>query len=126
MPIVGIIADPGLEGVLSRHYATFACFVSETIRKEFQLRWSNVVLMSFSLESFGRKLMRSSQHCQPENRPRWWLKGESNKITDMILCDYLIYLTMGHGDDGCSMIFLQFDRRKKRIQWCPKDLKTFF
>ena len=113
MPVVGIIADSALEGTLP--YAVFVCLVSETIRKEMQLQWPNVILMSFSLKDFGRKLMHSSQYCEPENRPRWWLSGDPNIITDMILCDVLIYLS--HGNDMCPMTFLQFTRRKKRIQW---------
>ena len=112
MPVVGIIADSSLE----ISYAVFVCLVSETIRKEMQLQWPDVVLMSFSLKDFGRTLIRSSQYCEPENRPRWWLSGDQNNITDMILCDVLIYLSHG---DMCPMAFLQFTRRKKRIPVGP-------
>jgi len=113
MPVVGIIADPALKETLP--YAVFVCLVSETIRKEMGLQWPDVVLMSFSLQEFGRKLMRSSQYCDAENRPRWWLSGDRNHVPDVILCDVLIYLS--HGNTMCPVTFLQFPRRKKRIQW---------
>lgn len=112
MPVVGIIADPSLEKTLS--YAVFVCIVSETIRKEIELQWPEVVLMSFSLQEFGRKLMHSSQYCKPEHRPRWWLSGDPDHIPDVVLCDVLIYLS--HGNGMCPVAFLQFPRRKKRIQ----------
>lgn len=118
MPIVGIIADSSLEDLQgSSAYGVFACMISETVRREFGYDWNQVVLMSFSLEDFGRRLMRASQYCAVANRPRWWLRGDAKNIQDMILCDNLIYLTPCHHSDAESQLFLQFTRRKKRILW---------
>lgn len=131
MPVVGIISDPTLEATQIaseslNHYGVFACLISEMIRKEFGLNWPDVVLMSFSLQGFGRKLMHSSQHCAPENRPRWWIRGDHNNVQDSILCDALIYLTPEHYDNDQSLFFLRFARRKKRILWRPKNLVALF
>ena len=122
MPIIGVIGDPLLESIDSRNYATFACMLNELFR-EFHLSCDKVVLMFFSLQDFGDRYMRSSQHCTPESRPRWKLDGSLEHVPDLILCDYLIFFTPMDYENEASRAFFQFPRLKRRVEWNPPDLK---
>lgn len=116
MPVVGIVADARL--VVP--YPVFVILLSEALRPS---RWHDIVLMFFVnsersfLEHFRKRLRRSARHCSPAERPRLCMRGEPTQPKHFALCDTLLFFGRDTDISDASEAYMQFPRRKRRIQW---------